>query len=78
MIMNDPHFVLRAAAHYGHTGQHWAPQYLSGKFLAEALAGKENEEMLSYERRETAEPGRGAGHRHRARRSAAEIVEEKQ
>ena len=45
-IMNDPHFVLRAAAHYGHKDQYWAPQYLSGKFLAEILADKENEEML--------------------------------
>ncbi len=53
-IMNDPHLVLRAAAHYGHTNQYWAPQYLSGKFLAEALAGKENEEML--ELRKAAKP----------------------
>jgi len=45
-IMNDPHFVLKAAAHYGHTSQFWAPQYLSGKFLAEILAAKENEELL--------------------------------
>jgi len=45
-IMNQPHFVLMAAAHYGHTDQYWAPQYLSGKFLAEILAEKENEEML--------------------------------
>jgi len=53
-IMNDPHFVLMAAAHYGHTSQHWAPQYMSGKYLAEALAGKENEEML--ELRKAAKP----------------------
>ncbi|MGI9205696.1 MAG: FAD-dependent monooxygenase [Woeseiaceae bacterium] len=53
-IMNDPHLVLRAAAHYGHTDQYWAPQYLSGKFLEEALAGKENEEML--ELRKAAKP----------------------
>ena len=45
-IMNQPHFVLMAAAHYGHTSQHWPPQYESGKFLAGALAKKENEEML--------------------------------
>ncbi|MDH4072137.1 MAG: FAD-dependent monooxygenase [Gammaproteobacteria bacterium] len=45
-IMNEPHFVLAAAAHYGHKAQFWAPQYLSGKFLAGALAAKENEEML--------------------------------
>ena len=45
IIMNDPHFVLKAAAHYGHCNQHWVPQYLSGKFLAEVLADKENEAM---------------------------------
>jgi anthraniloyl-CoA monooxygenase len=46
MIMNQPHFVLMAAAHYGYADQHWAPQYLSGKALADILAEKENEEML--------------------------------
>ena len=45
-IMNEPHFVLQAAAHYGHRNQYWPPQYLSGKFLAEALATKDNDEML--------------------------------
>jgi anthraniloyl-CoA monooxygenase len=45
-IMNQPHFVLMAAAHYGHLDQYWAPQYLSGKMLAEILADKNNEEML--------------------------------
>jgi anthraniloyl-CoA monooxygenase len=45
-IMNEPHFVLQAAAHYGYTGQYWAPQYFAGKFLAESLATKENEEIL--------------------------------
>ena len=53
-IMNEPHFVLNAAAHYGHSKQHWAPQYLSGKFLAEALAKKDNAEML--ELRSAAKP----------------------
>ena len=43
-IMNQPHFVLMAAAHYGHERQHWPPQYASGKFLAEILAQKDNEE----------------------------------
>jgi anthraniloyl-CoA monooxygenase len=45
-IMNQPHFVLMAAAHYGHLDQYWAPQYMSGKMLAEILAEKNNEEML--------------------------------
>lgn len=53
-IMNDPHFVLRAAAHYGHRNQYWPPQYISGKFLADALAAKENEEM--FELRTAAKP----------------------
>jgi anthraniloyl-CoA monooxygenase len=46
IIMNQPHFVLMAAAHYAHAEQRWAPQYLSGKSLADILAEKENEEML--------------------------------
>jgi anthraniloyl-CoA monooxygenase len=45
-IMNEPHFVLKAAAHYGHVNQQWAPLYMSGKMLAEILASKKNEEML--------------------------------
>jgi anthraniloyl-CoA monooxygenase len=53
-IMNEPHFVLTAAAHYGHRGQQWAPQYQSGKTLAEILAAKNNEEML--ELRKEAKP----------------------
>lgn len=53
-IMNDPHFVLQAAAHYGHRNQYWPPQYISGKFLADALATKENEEM--FELRTAAKP----------------------
>jgi len=45
-IMNEPHLVLNAAAHYGHTKQQWPPQYLSGKFLAEALSRKSAAELL--------------------------------
>jgi len=45
VIMNEPHFVLQAAAHYGHAAQHWPAQYRSGRSLAVALAAKENEEM---------------------------------
>jgi anthraniloyl-CoA monooxygenase len=37
-IMNEPHFVLAAAARYGVKNQYWPPQYLSGKFAAELLA----------------------------------------
>ena len=53
-IMNEPHFVLQAAAHYGHRNQYWPPQYISGKFLADAVAKKENEEM--FELRTAAKP----------------------
>lgn len=53
-IMNKPHFVLDAAAQYSHVKQYWAPQYLSGKFLAEALANKGKEELL--ELRKAAKP----------------------
>ena len=44
-IMNEPHFVLRAAAHYNHNAQNWPPQYLSGKFAAEAYTRAEQEEI---------------------------------
>jgi anthraniloyl-CoA monooxygenase len=54
VMMNEPHLVLAAAAHYGYADQYWPPQYISGKFLAEILAGKENEEML--ELRSSAKP----------------------
>lgn len=45
-IMNEPHFVLNAAARYGVKGQYWPPQYQSGKFAAEMKANKEVEEEL--------------------------------
>ncbi len=49
-LMNQPHLVLEAAAHYGHKKQFWPPQYHSGKPLAEALAEKANEEMAELRR----------------------------
>jgi anthraniloyl-CoA monooxygenase len=58
VIMNEPHFVLQAAAHYGHKDQYWPPQYLSGKFLVEVLAEKTNEELLEL-RREAKPPNPG-------------------
>ena len=48
--MNEPHFVLSAAARYEHGDQYWPPQYQSGKFMAENLAAKENAEMLELRR----------------------------
>jgi hypothetical protein len=49
-IMNEPHFVLTAAAHYGVRGQYWPPQYLSGKFAAELKAAKDVQEELELRR----------------------------
>jgi len=43
-LMNEPNFVLNAAAHYEVSDQFWPPQYLSGKFAAELKAAKDNEE----------------------------------
>ena len=47
--LTDPHFTLRAAAHYGYTPQKWPDQYLAGKAQAERQAMQENkriEELL--------------------------------
>jgi anthraniloyl-CoA monooxygenase len=47
--LTDPHFTLRAAAHYGYTPQKWPDQYLAGKAQAESQALQENkriEELL--------------------------------
>ncbi|MCH9693607.1 MAG: FAD-dependent monooxygenase [Gammaproteobacteria bacterium] len=49
-LMNEPHLVLNAAAHYGHSDQYWPPQYQSGKPLAEALAEKDADEMTELRR----------------------------
>lgn len=46
-IMNDPHFVLNAAARYGITQQFWPPQYMSGKFAAELKGSKDAQEELA-------------------------------
>ncbi len=40
--LTDPHFTLQAAAHYGHTEQHWPIQYGAGKAQAERQAAQEN------------------------------------
>jgi anthraniloyl-CoA monooxygenase len=45
-LMNEPHFVLNAAARYGVKGQFWPPQYLSGKFAAEMKGAKDVQEEL--------------------------------
>lgn len=43
--LTDPYFTLHAAAEYGVSGQYWPPQYEAGKFQAEVLAQRNNEEM---------------------------------
>jgi anthraniloyl-CoA monooxygenase len=53
-IMNEPQFVLNAAAHYQYSDCHWPAQYMAGKFAAEALANKENAE--EKELRSSAKP----------------------
>ena len=44
-IMNEPQFVLNAAAHYGYRKQYWPAQYEAGKFAAELNAARENLEQ---------------------------------
>ena len=53
-IMNEPQFMLNAAAHYGVEDQFWPKQYLSGKFAAKSKAEKDNTEEL--ELRKNAKP----------------------
>ena len=50
----DPHFTLRAAAHYGYEPQYWPNQYRSAKPQAETVALRDNE-MMS-ELRDAAKP----------------------
>ena len=45
-IMNEPQFVLNAAARYGYTAQHWPEQYGAGKFAAELTAERDNREEI--------------------------------
>ena len=49
-IMNEPLFVLSAAAHYGVAAQFWPQQYHSGRNLATIMAEQQNEEMLGLRR----------------------------
>ena len=44
-IMNEPHLVLNAAAHYGVTDQTWPVQYEAGHFAAGLKAEKDNAEL---------------------------------
>lgn len=53
-IMNEPQFVLNAAARYGHKDQFWPEQYGAGKFAAELNAARDNQEQV--ELRSAAKP----------------------
>ena len=50
----DPHFTLKAAAHYGYKDQGWPNQYLSAKPQAETVAERDNQALA--ELREAAKP----------------------
>lgn len=41
----DPHFTLRAAAHYGYEPQVWPDQYRAGKRQIESMSAQENARM---------------------------------
>ena len=41
----EPHFTLKAAAHYGFNSQNWPDQYLLGKAQAERLAVQEKSRL---------------------------------
>lgn len=45
-IMNEPQFVLNAAARYGYREQYWPDQYAAGKFAAELDAERNNQEYI--------------------------------
>ncbi|MFM7783606.1 MAG: bifunctional salicylyl-CoA 5-hydroxylase/oxidoreductase, partial [Gammaproteobacteria bacterium] len=45
-VMNNPHFMLQAAAHYGYDGQFWPPQYLSGRNAQRMWASADLQEEL--------------------------------
>ena len=53
-IMNEPQFVLNAAACYGYREQYWPDQYAAGKFAAEMNAERINREEI--ELRTSAKP----------------------
>jgi anthraniloyl-CoA monooxygenase len=52
--LTDPHFTLRAAAHYGYERQAWPRQYLAGEAQSLRLAVQEREREL--ELRQAARP----------------------
>ena len=49
--LTNPHFTLQAAAWYQHIGQHWPPQYLSGRDQAYRNAPRERIEQTDLKLR---------------------------
>ena len=47
----NPHFTLQAAAWYQHLGQHWPPQYLSGRDQAYRNAPRERAEQAELKQK---------------------------
>ncbi|MCY4281917.1 MAG: FAD-dependent monooxygenase [Gammaproteobacteria bacterium] len=45
-LMNEPQFVLNAAARYSYREQYWPDQYAAGKFAAELNAERNNQEEI--------------------------------
>ena len=43
-VMNNPHFVLQAAAHYGNDAQFWPPQYVPGRNTQRIWANADRQE----------------------------------
>jgi len=65
--LTDPHFTLRAAAHYGYADQRWPDPYLTAKEQAERLAAQESlreAELLEAARRRPEIVPKWPGRRH--------------
>ncbi|MEE2761717.1 MAG: bifunctional salicylyl-CoA 5-hydroxylase/oxidoreductase, partial [Pseudomonadota bacterium] len=65
----DPHFTLRAAAHYGYTQQIWPNPYLSAKDQAERIAEQErnrDEQLLIANKPQSHKPVTRAGQKEAA------------
>ena len=59
--LTDPHFTLRAAAHYGYELQFWPNQYLSAQQQSTRLAERDNEREAELQR-----AAKAPGHREAA------------
>jgi len=57
--LTDPHFTLRAAAHYGVASQPWPPSYQAGREQALRLFERENAEIEGLRIASRMKPGKG-------------------